>query len=136
MKKIKIITAVERIPVENLMGMVRISKTSVRLPDGISWQPLHIKPHAQLSISDKIENNNKVWTAKLVFKSFDTLEDIDRFAYRCRMLDGRYRLLGSGERPYPITSVGENLPEVVTENQLDEITVTWQSSLFIPIIAE
>ena len=135
MKSIKIITAVERTPVENLSGTVQVSKTSVRIPNGVSWQPIKIKPHAQLTISDKVEDKNTVWNAKLVFKTCETMDDRGRYAYRCRMLDGSYRLIGSSERPYPVASVTENMPEAVTENQLNEVTVSWQSTHFIPLIA-
>lgn len=136
MKKIKIITAVERTPVESLIGMVRISKTSVRLPNGVSWLPVKIKPHAQLTISDKVEDKNTVWSAKLILKTCEDLVDNDRFAYRCRLQDGSYRLIGSAERPYPIASMGETMPEAITENQLNEVTISWQSCCFIPLIAD
>ena len=136
MKKIQIITAVDRIPVTSLVGMSRAMKTGVKLPSGISWQSLKIKPHAQLSISDKVEDKNTVWTAKLVFKTCEEFGDRGRWAYRCRLLDGRYRLVGSDERPYPVASVLENMPENVTDNQLNEVTVNWQSARFIPYITE
>ncbi len=136
MKKIQIITAVDRIPVTSLVGMSRVSKTKVKVPSGISWQPLPIKPHAQLSITDKVEDKNTVWTAKLVFKTCEEFEERGRWAYRCRLSDGRYRLIGSSERPFPVASIGENMPENVTENQLNEVTVSWQSALFVPFISE
>lgn len=136
MKKIQIITAVDRIPVTSLVGMSRVLKTGVKLPSGINWQPIAIKPHAQLSISDKVEDKNTVWTAKLVFKTCEEFGDRGRWAYRCKLLDGRYRLIGDYERPYPVTSVLENMPENVTENQLNEVTVNWQSARFIPHIIE
>lgn len=136
MKQIKIVTAVERTPVTSLQGMKFISKTTAQLPSGISWQPLEIKPHAQLTISDKVENKNNIWTAKLVFKTCQEFVDRDRWAYRCRLLDGRYRLIGTDERPYPVASVSENMPENVTENQLNEVTVNYLSARFIPYIEE
>lgn len=136
MKKIQIITAVDRIPVTSLVGMSRVLKTGVKLPSGINWQPIAIKPHAQLSISDKVEDKNTVWTVKLVFKTCEEFSDRGRWAYRCKLLDGRYRLIGDYERPYPVTSVLENMPENVTENQLNEVTVNWQSACFIPHIIE
>ena len=136
MKQIKIITSVERTPVSSLQGMKRISQTSVRLPSGISWEPLEIKPHAQLSISDKKENQATVWTAKLIFKTCREIGDRGRWAYRCKLLNGQYRLIGTDERPYPIATVLENMPESVTENQLNEVTVNWQSPHFIPHICE
>lgn len=134
MKQINIITAVDRIPVTSLQGMIRMSATNVSLPSGISWQSLKIKPHAQLTISDKVEDRSTVFTAKLVFKTCEQFGDRDRWAYRCKLSDGRYRLIGSDERPYPIASVVENMPENVTENQLNEVTVTWQSPRLIPYI--
>jgi len=136
MKKIQIITAVDRIPVSSLAGMLRVSKTGVKLPSGINWQPLAIKPHAQLSISEKVEDKNTVWTVKLVFKTCEEFGDRGRWAYRCKLVDGSYRLIGTDERPYPVASVLENMPENVTDNQLNEVTVNWQSARFIPYIME
>lgn len=136
MKKIQIITAVDRIPVTSLVGISRVSIEEVKLPSGISWQPLTIKPHAHLSISDKVEDKSTVWTAKLVFKTCEEFGERGRWAYRCKLMDGRYRLIGSDERPYPIASVLENMPEDVTDNQLNEVTVNWLSARFIPYIRE
>ena len=136
MKQIKIVTKVERTPVTSLQGMTRISKTGVRLPSGIIWQPLQIKPHAQLSVSDKKEDGVTVWTVKLVFKTCEEFGDRGRWAYRCLLHNGQYRLIGSGERPYPVASVIESMPENVTDNQLSEVTVNWQSTHFIPNLTE
>ena len=136
MKQIKIVTKVERTPVTSLQGMTRISKTGVRLPSGIIWQPLQIKPHAQLSVSDKKEDGVTVWTVKLAFKTCEEFGDRGRWAYRCLLHNGQYRLIGSGERPYPVASVIESMPENVTDNQLSEVTVNWQSTHFIPNITE
>lgn len=136
MKQIKIVTAVDRILVTSLNGMSRISEDQVSIPSGISWEPLVIKPHAQLTISDKVEDKNRIWTAKLVFKTCGEFGDRGRWAYRCRLYNGQYRLIGSDERPYPIASVLESMPENVTDNQLNEVTVSWQSPHFIPYILE
>lgn len=136
MKQIKIVTAVERTPVSSLVGMVRLSKTCVRIPQVIEWQPIAVKPHAQLTVSDKMEDKNTVWTAKLVFKTCEELYDRGHWAYRCRLVDGRYRLIGTVERPYPTASVLENMPDNVADNQLCEVTVTWQSDRYIPYIED
>lgn len=136
MKQIKIITAVDRIPVSSLSGMTRLSGTSVRLPADITWQPVQVKPHAQLTITDKVEDKVKVWTAKLVFKTCEVFCDRDRWAYRCRLQNGQCRLIGTSERPYPVTSVAEVMPENLPDNQLNEVTVSWQTPTFIPVIVE
>ena len=136
MKKIDIVTCVERTPYTSLQGMSRISATEVRLPAGIVWQRMEVNLHAQLSISDKVEDKCIVWTAKLVFMTPMELGDQGRYVYRCRMLDGRYRIIGSDERPFPVASVIENLPEKVGEYHMNEVTVNWQSPSFIPYMAE
>lgn len=136
MKQIRIVTKVERTPIRNLDGMTRISETEVSLPNNIAWEPLNIKPHAQLSIIDKQDDKNTVYDAKLVFKTFDDFSKRKRWAYRCLLSSGQYRLIGSDDRPYPVTSVNENMPENVTENQLIEVTVNWKSPRYIPTISE
>ena len=136
MKLIKIVTAVERTPARNLMGMARVDMTSAILPAAIEWQPIDIKPHAQLVITDKQEDKNTVWSAKLTFKTCETIADRGHYAYRCRLKNGQYRLIGTGERPYPVLSVSESMPENVTDNQLNEVTVSWSSPRFIPSVCE
>ena len=136
MKQIKIVMAVDRVPVTSLQGMTRISRTSVRLPSGISWEPLAVKPHAQLAISDKVEDKNRIWTAKLTFKTCGELSDLEMYAYRCKLANGMYRLLGTDDRPYPVASISESMPENVKDNQLNEVSVNWQSTDFIPWIHE
>lgn len=136
MKKINLIKSVERTPATNLQGMTSLSTTKVRLPLGVVWQPVTVKPHAQLTISDKVENKVTIWTAKLEFLTCEEIDDRGQWAYRCQLLDGRYRLIGNPERPFPIVSVQENMPEKVTENQLNKVSVEWSVPRFIPYISE
>ena len=136
MKQIKLVTSVERTNASNLSGMVRVSRTEVRLPSDVVWTPLEIKPHALLTVSDKQDNKVTVWTAKLVFKTCESLAGREHYAYRVGLTNGQYRLIGTDERPYPVASVVESMPENATENQLNEVTVTWQSPRFIPSIRE
>lgn len=136
MKLIKIVTAVERTPARNLMGMARVDMTSAILPAAIEWQPIDIKPHAQLVITDKQEDKNTVWSAKLTFKTCETIADRGHYAYRCRLKNGQCRLIGADERPFPVLSVSETMPENVTDNQLNEVTVSWSSPRFIPSVCE
>lgn len=134
MKQIKLVTSVERTNASNLSGMLRVSKTEVMLPAGVVWTPFEIKPHAVLTVSDKQEDKATVWTAKLVFKTCESVAVREHYAYRVRLTNGQYRLIGTDERPYTVASVMESFPENVTENQLNEVTVTWQSPRFIPSI--
>ena len=54
--------------------------------------------------------------------------------YRCKAANGRYYLIGTNDRPYPISTVTQNHPDNMTDNQLDEVTVNYTSSNKIPYI--
>lgn len=136
MKQIKIVRSVMRTPASNLNGMTRMSKSEVSLPSGIEWEELDIKPHAQLVVSDKQEGKNTVWNAKLTFKTCLDTVDREKYAYLCVLTNGQCRLIGTDERPFPVVTVQESMPENVTDNQLNEVTVNWQSPRFIPSVMD
>lgn len=125
-----------RTPASNLNGMTRMSKSEVCLPSGIEWEELDIKPHAQLVVSDKQEGKNTVWNAKLTFKTCLDTVDREKYAYLCVLTNGQCRLIGTDERPFPVVTVQESMPENVTDNQLNEVTVNWQSPRFIPSVMD
>ena len=134
MKLINIVAKVERTLATNLQGMSRVSEREVKIPRDIDWITLQIKPHAQLTITDRVENKNRVWTAKLVFKTCESYNNNEKWAYRCTLTNGLSRLIGESERPHPVTNMQENMPENVADSQLNEVTVTWQSPRFVPSI--
>ncbi len=136
MKQIKIVRSVQRTAAANLRGMVRLSQTDVSIPEGIEWERLEIKPHAQLIITDKQEGKNTIWNAKLTFKTCQDTVDRDKYAYLCELTNGQYRLIGTDERPFPALTVQESMPENVADNQLNEVTVNWQSPRFIPSVRD
>lgn len=128
------VIAIDRIPVTSLTGFIRKSASSVILDAGIDWQSLSIKVPARLTISEKIEDGVRQHTAQLVFRTCEDVGNLGRWAYRCRTADGRYLLIGTPERPYPVGTVTRNHPDNMTDSQLDEVTVTWSSSHRIPYI--
>lgn len=136
MKMIRIVTKVERTPAASLSGMARVTDGEVTLPAGIQWEELKTKPHAVLTVTDKVEDKAVVWTAKLVMKTCQDFDVRQRYAYRCRLIDGSCRLVGTGERPWTVATVQETMPEGVAENQLNEVTVTWQTPRPVPYIRE
>ncbi|MDO4309962.1 MAG: hypothetical protein Q4C43_04460 [Prevotella sp.] len=134
MKSINLVTAVERTYYRNLEGMRYFGLTGVMLPVGIVWSPLTVKTPCSLVISDKNEDNNTLYTAKLVFKTCSALVDRKHYVYRCRLMDGRCRLLGTNERPFTVMSVTENMPERITDSHLNEVTISYTINRFIPFI--
>lgn len=134
MKNIKIIKTVERTPCHNLNGMFRVGIKRVKIPDGVQWEKLDIKPVASMTISNKDEDKNTIFNAKLQFLTFGDMEIHEKCCWRVTLTDGTQYLLGTNERPYVTVTVTENMPDSVKDNQLNEVVVSYQSNKNIPYI--
>ena len=130
---IKMVLAVER----TLCSGLKIENTglkTVRITNDPQWKTLKTKNHPSLSITDKLEDKVPVYTATLKFYTYEDLDDHRYYAYRVRLADGSYRLIGTPERPYPAMISEETMPEKPTDNQLNLVTVTWSVPRNIPYI--
>lgn len=134
MKSIKLVTSVERTLCSNLTGMLRRSSRTVMVPDNVEWKKISVRAHPSLSISEKVESKVPILTATLKFFTCQDFADRKKYAFRVKLVDGSYILIGSGSRPYPIMTVQENMPEKPSDNQWKEVTVTWSTSSQIPQI--
>lgn len=128
------IIAIDRVPVSSLLGFMRINSKNVKVDSNTPWQSLHIKVPARLTISDKIEDGTRLYTAKLEFRTCEDASDNGRWAYRCHTADGRELLIGSPTRPYPVATISTNHPDNMTDNQLSEVAVNWTDSREISYI--
>ena len=131
---IRNVIAVDRILSLALDGMSWVSDGAVSVPVDIGWESLSIQVPAKLSISNKVDAKNVVWTAQLVFRTCQDVSGAGHWCYRVRLASGESLLIGSCERPYPVTLVSEVLPDNLTDSQLQEVTVTLSSGRRIPQI--
>lgn len=136
MKVSKLVVGIDRIKSSNLNGMRRAGLEFVRLPENLVWNSIKVKPHASLSISDKEEDKNVIYTATLKFKTCAVLLDKKHFCYRVKLSDGSCILLGTNTRPYPQATVVESMPESATDNQLNEYQITYSTNSRIPAIID
>lgn len=128
------IIAVDCLQSGSLTGLRKLSESCVSVSPTNSWTSIPIKVPARLTVSDKKENGVRLYTAVLVFRSCEEPGDRDRKVYRCKTADGRYYLIGSNERPYPVCSVTDPHPDNMVDSQLYEITVSYTSACKIPYI--
>lgn len=131
---VRLIVGVDITSCQNLNGMLRADLNSVRLPDDINWKKLCVKIPAQVTISEKYDDKVKIYTASMKLLTKDVVPNCGRFAFRIHLSDGKCRLIGTNERPYPVVSKQENMPDSVKDNQLDEVTITYSSTYPIPYI--
>lgn len=92
-----------------------------------------IKQFAQLSITDKIDNGQRVFSAKLTFKTTEPfLNDIDRKVFYAVDMNNKCYVIGSNDRPYPVATQSDDHPEKGSDEQLLTVSVSYET--FTPII--
>ena len=128
------IIAVDRLRAGDIVGLRQASATSVHVSTATPWESVPIKIPARLTISDKIEDGVRLHTAQLVFRTCAEPGDRGRQVYRCKAADGRYYLIGTNDRPYPVSTVTKNHPDNMTDSQLNEVVVNYTSVSEIPYI--
>lgn len=126
------IIAIDRIQAGAIIGLRKISKSSVTVSSSTPWESVPIKVPARLTISDKIENGVRLYTAQLVFRTCEEPGDMERMVYRCKAADGKYYLIGTNDRPYPVSNQTDNHPDNMTDSQLYEVSVSYSSNGKIP----
>lgn len=134
MKTTRNVIAVDRIYPDMLFGFSRIGVRSVQVSSTTPWVSIPIKVPAKLTVSDKVEDGVRMYSAQLVFRTCEEINDRIRVVYRCKTSDGSFILIGSNSRPYPITTVNEPHPDNMTDSQLNEATVNYTSASPIPVI--
>lgn len=134
MVSLKMVLGVERTECSNLRGLKRMDGEHVRIPEEVTWEKIRVRPYASLSISTKYEDKLQIFTATLKFFTCQNLINGKLYAYRLKLIDGSFKLIGSDERPYPVMTIQENMPDKPTENQWNEVQVTWTTNSRIPQI--
>ena len=118
------------------LGVVRqVSKDSVTVPL-IGWEEIDILVPAKLSIISNVEGKNTIHKAQLTFRTCEDLNGNEHYAYLVSTADGKRYLLGRKERPYPVLTVSDTMPDNFNDSQLKEYTVTYSSAVRIPKIAD
>ena len=82
---------------------------------------------ATLFINSKVVDKNYLWEYKLVFRICHDLEVHGHWAYVLKQADGRWMILGTINRPYTVTISSKELPDNLSDNQLWQVTVTWNN---------
>ena len=130
----KNVIGIDRLQSGSIVGLRKLSSTSVAISSSNSWKNIPIKVPARLTISDKVDDGVRLHTAQLVFRTCDEPQEIERMVYRCKTADGKYFLIGNNDRPYTVTTVNDNHPDNMTDSQLYEVTVNYTSAEKIPYI--
>ena len=82
---------------------------------------------AKLSINNKVVDKTILWEYKLDFRSCQDLEVNGHWAYVLKLATGKWLMLGTKDRPYPVTVSSKLLPDNLSDSQLWEVSVSWSN---------
>lgn len=88
--------------------------------------------HPSLVVSEKLDSKESIYTAAVKFFTCQELDSGKKYAYRLRALDGQSFLVGTNKRPFPVFSIQINYPDKPSENQWNEVTITWSTPYAVP----
>ena len=122
--------------ISNVVAVYRIQCSDV---DRVSTDPyfnfgddlISVVP-AKLSINNKVIDKNRLWEYQLVFRTCQDLNLIGHWAYILKLANGKWMILGTSQRPYPVAVSSKTLPENLSDSQLWDVTVTWSNSSKAP----
>ena len=122
--------------ISNVVAVYRIQCSDV---DRVSTDPyfnfgddlIGVVP-AKLSINNKVIDKNRLWEYKLVFRTCKDLHVAGHWAYLLKLANGKCIILGSKQRPYPVTVSSKTLPDNLSDSQLWEVTVSWSNKTEAP----
>lgn len=133
MKILKLVTSVEIYPINGKVNANWVAVDSITFPV-VDWLDLCIKQHPTLTLSDEIDTKVRLYSAELQLYTPQSIDLSRPYIWKVGLIDGTFRVIGDGNRPYPVATLTETAPESVTENQLYSIKVTYTSDKKIPYI--
>lgn len=133
MKILKLVTSVEIYPINGKVNANWVAVDSITFPF-VDWLDLCIKQHPTLTLSDEIDTKVRLYSAELQLYTPQSIDLSRPYIWKVGLIDGTFRVIGDGNRPYPVATLTETAPESVTENQLYSIKVTYTSDKKIPYI--
>lgn len=95
---------------------------------------LDIVTPAKFSCSNKVSDKSRIYEYQLTFRTCDELEVAGHYAYGLVLADGSKMVLGSDDRPYPVTSSSRTLPDNMTDSQLWDVSVSYAVTAPMPVI--
>lgn len=134
MKNVRVVCGIDRSYYKNIGRLRRLNEKQVSTINAVDWVPVSIKVPASLTVSDKDEGKNTIYTYTLKFLTCEDMKERRHLAFRVALTDGSYILLGTGDRPFCKVTVTDNMPSAVTENQQREVTVTYVTTRSIMVL--
>ena len=122
------VVEITRIPVKSILSYKIYSDNIAVISSYSSFDKLKIKVPADLTLSDKVTDNVRLYTAKLTFLFCGQSYNKDRSVYILKLANGKKLLIGSNMRPYPTIETNQNISSSDSNSELIEVTVNYTST--------
>lgn len=120
------IKTIEKCPVSEIESSIQVLDDAIFLKESSGFEKLDIIGLASVEVTDKVDNKQKVFNSKLVFKTGLRPElDSGHFCYRLTSVSGQQYLLGTKERPYTVFTATESYPGAPADKSGCTCTVTY-----------
>lgn len=120
------IKMIELCSASSMQGTEQIFNRSIYLKGSVRFEKVEIIGLASVEVTDKIENKQRVYTTKLVFKTrHDQGFHKERSCYRLTSVTGKQYILGTKERPYPLFNSTDIIPNSPEDKTGCTCTVTY-----------
>lgn len=110
--------------VSAIQGLTASDLKSAQVQDSVLWLPVAFQVPGKLSINNKVDGKNTLWQVDLTFKTCEEIDVDGHWVYLVVLADGNKLVIGSGERPYAVTTFNLNIPDNMSDSQLAEIHVS------------
>ena len=128
------IKSVEVIDAADLRDAVIVQNRGIILQSSPVAQKISQNGLASCEISDKNENNTKVFSIKLQFHCCCRLDvGYHEYCFRITTVTGSQFLMGTADRPYPVITNDETFPSAANGKSGVNVTVTIDSTY--PLLA-
>lgn len=120
------IKKVERCPASAMLNAEEVFDRCIFLKECDSFEQVPIIGMASVEITDKLENKQRMFTTKLVFKTADSPGfEKDMYCYRLTSVSGKSFMLGTKSRPYSLFNSSEVIPGAPSDKAGCTCTVTY-----------
>lgn len=130
MRVVRYIKSVAWVAASHLAGLHIIGVDKCVLPSGVSFQPICIDKHPEMSVTDEVEGNIRLFNTSLTFLSpdYQTSSAAPR-AFLVTDEDGQRWLIGTDTTPFPVVVSSSPRPRDPATVSCPTYEMRWKSPL-------
>lgn len=96
---------------------------------GINFTEICIEPFASMKVTSEFDNNQEIFETVITARIRTLLPDRSvQLAFRVTTVSGDILIVGDCTTPFPVVKQTDNYPDNVSDSQLIDLEISWESS--------